>query len=113
MTPPTASLFSEASGASNARELGLISLPISNVWTASFYGYDGGGNVRNLTNANGGVTDQYEYDAFGNEFTVTGGSSTPNNYMYRGEQFDSDLGLLNRTQQRFDGISIVKGWKRV
>ena len=37
------------------------------------------------------VTGSYEYDAFGNSFTVSG--STPNNYLYRGEQFDSDLGL--------------------
>ena len=64
---------------------------ISNVWTPSFYGYDGGGNVRNLTNAAGTVTDSYEYDAFGNSFTVSG--TTPNNYLYRGEQFDPDLGL--------------------
>jgi RHS repeat-associated protein len=39
------------------------------------------------------ITDTYEYDAFGNEFTVTGGSNTPNEMMYRGEQWDSDLGL--------------------
>jgi RHS repeat-associated protein len=65
--------------------------PISG--TASFYQYDGGGNVRQLTNIAGAVTDQYEYDAFGNEFTVSGGSSTPNNYLYRGEQYDTDLGL--------------------
>ncbi len=42
---------------------------ISNVWTPSFYGYDGGGNVRQLTNSTGAVTDTYEYDAFGNAFT--------------------------------------------
>jgi RHS repeat-associated protein len=65
--------------------------PISNVWTASYYGYDGGGNVRTLTNSAGAVTDQYEYDAYGNQWTVNG--STPNNYLYRGEQYDSDLGL--------------------
>ncbi len=64
---------------------------INNTWTPSFYEYDGGGNVRNLTNAAGTVTDSYEYDAFGNSFTVTG--TTPNNYLYRGEQYDSDLGL--------------------
>jgi RHS repeat-associated protein len=64
---------------------------VSNTWTPSFYGYDGGGNVRNLTNASGTVTDQYEYDAFGNSFTVSG--TTPNNYLYRGEQWDPDLGL--------------------
>ena len=33
----------------------------------------------------------YEYDAYGNSFTVSG--STPNEMMYRGEQLDSDLGL--------------------
>jgi RHS repeat-associated protein len=44
-----------------------------------------------LTNASGTVTDTYEYDAFGNSFTVSG--STPNEFMYRGEQYDSDLGL--------------------
>jgi RHS repeat-associated protein len=64
---------------------------ISSVWTPSFYGYDGGGNVRQLTNASGGVTDTYEYDAFGNALVTTG--STPNVYLYRGEQFDPDLGL--------------------
>jgi RHS repeat-associated protein len=64
---------------------------VSSVWTPSFYNYDGGGNVRQLTNSAGTVTDSYEYDAFGNSFTVSG--STPNNYLYRGEQYDSDLGL--------------------
>jgi RHS repeat-associated protein len=64
---------------------------ISNVWTPSFYGYDGGGNVRNLSNTAGAITDEYEYDAFGNAFTKVG--NTPNNYLYRGEQYDQDLGL--------------------
>ena len=62
-----------------------------NTWTVSFYGYDGGGNVSQLIDSAGAVTDQYEYDAFGNSFTQTG--TTPNNYLYRGEQYDSDLGL--------------------
>ena len=39
----------------------------------------------------GTMTDSYEYDAYGNSFTVSG--STPNEFMYRGEQYDSDLGL--------------------
>jgi len=64
---------------------------VSGTWTTSFYGYDGAGSVRQLTNSAGAVTDEYEYDAFGNSFTKQG--TTPNNYMYRGEQFDSDLGL--------------------
>ena len=60
-------------------------------WTPSFYGYDGFGTVRQLTSVAGAVTDTYEYDAFGNFFTKSG--TTPNNYLYRGEQYDSDLGL--------------------
>jgi RHS repeat-associated protein len=63
-----------------------------NQWTPSAYGYDGAGNVRQLTNAAGAVTDTYEYDAFGNSFTKTG--TTPNLYLYRGEQYDSDLALF-------------------
>ncbi len=47
--------------------------------------------MRTLTNTAGAMTDSYEYDAFGNEFTVSG--STPNNYLSLGEQYDSDLGL--------------------
>jgi RHS repeat-associated protein len=64
---------------------------INGAWTASFYGYDGAGSVRQLTNTAGVVTDEYEYDAFGNSFTKVG--TTPNVYLYRGEQYDSDLGL--------------------
>ena len=60
-------------------------------WLLSYYQYDGGGSVRQLTNSIGQVTDSYEYDAFGNSFTKTG--TTPNNYLYRGEQYDPDLGL--------------------
>jgi RHS repeat-associated protein len=64
---------------------------ISNVWTPSFYGYDGGGSVRQLTGTLGTITDSYDYDAFGNKINSTG--TTPNNFLYRGEQYDSDLGL--------------------
>jgi RHS repeat-associated protein len=62
-----------------------------NQWTASFYVYDGAGSVRQLTDSNGNMTDEYEYDAYGNSFTKQG--ATPNNYLYRGEQYDPDLGL--------------------
>jgi uncharacterized protein RhaS with RHS repeats len=37
------------------------------------------------------VTDTYDYDAFGNKINSTG--TTPNNFLYRGEMYDSDLGL--------------------
>jgi YD repeat-containing protein len=40
--------------------------PINGAWTPSFYQYDGGGSVRQLTSLAGAVTDMYSYDAFGN-----------------------------------------------
>ena len=64
---------------------------VNGAWTPSFYSYDGMGSVRQLTNMTGALTDTYEYDAFGNEVTHTG--TTPNDYLYRGEQWDPDLGL--------------------
>jgi RHS repeat-associated protein len=64
---------------------------IDNQWVTSYYGYDGAGNVRQLTNMSGAVTDTYDYDAFGNVISKSG--ATPNNYLYRGEQFDPDLGM--------------------
>ncbi|MGD0470655.1 MAG: DUF2341 domain-containing protein [Terriglobales bacterium] len=82
---------------------------VSNQWRPSFYGYDGGGNVRQLTNAVGAITDTFEYDAFGNEVNHTG--TTANNYLYRGEQFDPDLDLYylraryyNPLAGRFTGV---------
>jgi RHS repeat-associated protein len=64
----------------------------NSTWTPSFYGYDSAeGSVRFLSNAAGTVTDAYEYDAFGNQIYRSG--TTPNNYMYRAEQYDSDLTL--------------------
>ena len=63
----------------------------NSTWTPSFYVYDGAGSVRELTDSNLKVTDEYEYDAYGNSFTKSG--ATPNNYLYRGEQYDSDLAL--------------------
>jgi RHS repeat-associated protein len=64
---------------------------IGGVWTPSFYGYDGHGSVRYLTNAASTVTDKYQYDAFGNLIASTG--STPNNYRFSGEPFDPALGM--------------------
>lgn len=65
--------------------------------TTSFYGYDGHGSVRFLTDATGTITDRYDYDAFGNLIISSG--ATPNNYLFSGEQFDPDLALYyNRTR---------------
>jgi len=60
-------------------------------WTTSYFGYDGNGSVRFLTGASGAITDTYNYDAFGALVSSTG--STPNDYLFAGEQFDANVGL--------------------
>ncbi len=65
---------------------------ISGTWTPSFYGYDGHGNVRFLTNTSGTVGNTYQFDAFGNQIASTG--TTPNNYLFSGEQYDGSTNLL-------------------
>ena len=44
----------------------LHDTPTGTIWQACFYGYDGHGNVRFLTAADGFITDRYDFDAFGN-----------------------------------------------
>jgi RHS Repeat len=61
------------------------------IYQTFYYDYDGHGSVRALTDTTGTVTDTYDYDAFGNLAHSTG--STPNNYLFAGEQFDPDLNL--------------------
>ncbi|HEV2804512.1 MAG TPA: RHS repeat-associated core domain-containing protein [Chthoniobacterales bacterium] len=65
--------------------------PATNSWHATFYAYDGHGNVRFLTKESGQVTDTYVFDALGTLITATG--TTNNRYLYTGEQFDPTLGL--------------------
>ena len=60
----------------------------SKVW---YYGYDGHGDTRLLTDEEGVVTDTYSYDAWGNQLTKTG--STSNDYLYAGECLDANTGL--------------------
>jgi RHS repeat-associated protein len=80
----------------------------------SFYNYDGHGSVRGLSNVSGNVTDTYAYDAFGTIIERTG--TTDNNYLYAGEQFDSDLGFyynraryLNVETGRFISFDTYEG----
>jgi RHS repeat-associated protein len=86
-------------------------------WQPFFYGYDGHGSVRQLFNSSGVETDTYDYDAFGNLVNSTG--STPNNYLFAGEQFDPALGLyynraryLNSNTGRFWGMDTQDGDQR-
>ncbi len=76
---------------------------LSSAWATSFYGYDGFGSVRQLTDSTGAVTDTYDYDAWGNAVDVTG--STPNLYRYRGEQYDADLNLYYFRARYFNPLT--------
>src|SRR5207244_2978163 len=59
--------------------------------SSKYYGYDGLGSTRYLTDDGGIITDTYVYDAFGILTASTG--STENDYLFAGEQWDPDLGL--------------------
>jgi len=76
---------------------------IGGVWTPSFYGYDGHGNVRFLTNSAGTITDSYDYDAFGMPITTTG--TTPNNFLYSGERFDQNIGLFHLRARDYNPLT--------
>ncbi len=65
--------------------------PSSQQWQVSFYGFDGQGSARVLTDASGTITDRYDYDAFGNLIYQSG--TTPNNHLYCGEEWDANVGL--------------------
>ena len=87
---------------------------IGGTWTTSFYGYDGHGSARQLTNSAGVVTDTYDFDAFGNLISSTG--STPNVYLFAGEQYDQALAVyynraryLNTTTARFWSMDSHEG----
>ena len=68
---------------------GVNRISLSQVGGTSFYGYDGQGSVRVLTDTTGAITDRYDYDAFGN--IVAQASTTPNDFDYVGDQFDPNL----------------------
>lgn len=81
---------------------------IGGSWTTSYFGYDGG-SVRFLTDASGAITDTYNYDAFGALVSNTG--STPNDYLFVGEQFDANVGfyyLRARYMNPFNGRFVTR-----
>jgi len=69
-------------------------------WAVNYYTADGHGNIRQLTDESGAVTDTYDYDAFGKLLSQTG--TTPNPYLYAGERFDAELGLYHLRARHYD-----------
>jgi len=82
---------------------------VTNTWTSSFYGYDGHGNVRYLSNTAGSVTDSYDYDAFGMPIRTSG--TTPNAFLYSGERSDSSIGLYD-LRARYYNQATGRFWAR-
>lgn len=76
---------------------------------------DGFGSTRYLTTPAGTVTDRIDYDAFGNEIHREGTTSVE--HLYRGEQFDPNLGwyylrarYMDPERGRFAGPDDFRGW---
>jgi RHS repeat-associated protein len=82
---------------------------ISGTWTPSFYGYDGHGNVRFLSNTSGAATDSYDYDAFGMPIKTSG--TTANTYLYSGERYDSSVALYD-LRARYYSQATGRFWTR-
>lgn len=82
---------------------------ISGTWTPSFYGYDGHGNVRSLTNSAGAITDSYDFDAFGMPIRTSG--TTPNQFLYNGQRSDSSIGLYD-LRARYYSQATGRFWAR-
>jgi len=68
--------------------------------TTRFVHADGFGSTRWLTDASGAVTDNVEYDAFGETIARTG--TTDIEHLYRSEQFDPNLGFYYLRARYYD-----------
>ena len=82
---------------------------VGSTWTPSYYGHDGHGNVRLLTNKSETVTDSYDYDAFGMPIRTSG--TTANNFRYSGEWSDSSIGLYH-LRARYYNQATGRFWAR-
>jgi RHS repeat-associated protein len=79
-----------------------------------WYGADGQGSVRQLTDNSGNVTDSYLYTAFGEMLNKTG--NTENSFTYTGEQWDANAGwyylrarYMNPSTGTFTSVDPVSG----
>jgi RHS repeat-associated protein len=71
--------------------LSLISQKTLGSGATHFYGLDGHGSVRLLTDSTGLIANTYAYDAYGT--LIASNAAIANVYLYAGEQYDPDLRL--------------------
>lgn len=69
----------------------LISSRQTGAGTEQLFLYDGSGSVVGVTDSSGSLLQSYRYDAYGNLLDSPDDLLT--HYLYRGEQYDPDLGL--------------------
>ncbi|MDB5050955.1 MAG: Rhs family protein [Fibrobacteres bacterium] len=79
---------------------GLDRVSLRRSGAVHYYLADGQGSTRLLTDSTGTVTDSTVYTAFGE--TLFSSGSTPNNFLYTGEQFDASAGLYNLRARLMD-----------
>ncbi len=71
----------------------------------SYYLYNAHGDVVQLTDTTGTVSRIYDYDAFGNEKTITGQTGTDTNpFRYCGEYKDSETGTIYLRARYYDPV---------
>jgi RHS repeat-associated protein len=80
--------------------VGLDRMSLRRSGAAHYYLADGQGSTRLLTDSTGTATDSTVYTAFGE--TIFSSGSTPNAYLYTGEQFDGSAGLYNLRARLMD-----------
>ncbi|MFZ6778501.1 transglutaminase domain-containing protein [Undibacterium sp. Ji83W] len=75
----------------------------SRVGQSYFYRADALGSIKALTDAQGNITDTYQYDVFGNLLDKSG--TTTNQYRYTGEYFDDAISLQYNRSRWYDELS--------
>ena len=79
---------------------GLERIRMTRAGQGAYYHGDGLGSTRLLTDQAGTVTDSYDYDDYGALQSQTG--TTRNDFLYAGEQFDSDANLYYNRARYLD-----------
>lgn len=70
--------------------------------TTYFYHVNGHGDVTALTDINGNIVAEYEYDAWGNILSQSGTMASENPYRYAGYRFDETTGLYYLMARYYD-----------